>query len=809
MARGRYAEARAVLEPAAKGRALEARYQLGLLYHELGEAKLERAVWNGFYDDYEHGRIDKKSAAELTYVARAAQRLGGWKDANDTFRDAVGADPKGKAGALANIAWARLFLEKYDAGHAEACLADALKVLPNDAEAHTLYAAVKLEQSYDIPAALRELDLAERAQKGLPEARALRGKIFLEDEERDRAVGVAKALLADNPEDVAARTILAGAALLADDRAGYEAQRARVLASHPRAGRFFHELGELLVREHRYGDAIALEEEALRVDDRDPVARAAYGANLLRLGREDEGLQALREAWRKDKYNVRTYNLLQLFEEVIPKGYAMLEAPPFRLRVPIAERAVLEATLVPLLRRAERALTALYGFAPKGPITVELYTDPQHYAVRTIGLPGLDAIGVTFGPLITAMSPSLGKFNWGMVLWHELAHVYAIEASRSRVPRWFTEGLSEYETTVADPLWTRRTSAELAAALQRGELLPVERLNRAFVRARNLPQMVVAYHEAAAAVRYFIERAGRPAVVVALRRFGEGKTFADVVREATGEALPAFDAAFRRWLGERLRGYDGQLIVRPADYADVETLEARVKAAPTDGRARGLLALARAAAGQLDEARRLLDEAKGAAAAPEAAYAAARLALLAQQPADAEALVARLRAMGARGADVELLDARVRKAKGDVDGAWQHLQRAADADPDRAEPHLLMAELAAGKPAPAACAEATSRCELDALARALEREVMDASIGKRLFARRAAAKLPVEEAVRRTLDVAPFDGALRVALAADRLARGDRAGAVAELGRARACPLDAAATAAAQALEQRLAAAHR
>ena len=84
-------------------------------------------VWNRFYDDFESGAIDKKKSRELLYVAEAARYLGGWQDANDTFRDAVDADAKGKDGARANIEWAALFLEKYDAGHAEQSLQEALQ----------------------------------------------------------------------------------------------------------------------------------------------------------------------------------------------------------------------------------------------------------------------------------------------------------------------------------------------------------------------------------------------------------------------------------------------------------------------------------------------------------------------------------------------------------------------------------------------------------------------------------------------------------------------------------------------------------
>ncbi len=784
---GRYAEARAKLEAAP--RSLESRFQLGLVYRATGDRPRERASWNSFFDDYEAGRIDKKRARALTYVARAAHLLGSWKDANDTYRDAVDADPKGKDGARANIAWGRLFLEKYDAGHAEVCLDDALKILPEDPEARTLLAAVKLEQSYDVPGALKELDRAERAAPGYPEALSLRGKIALEGEDPVLAKKLAARLLAKNPAQLAARTLIAGAALLADDKVAYAAERTSVLGTNPRQSRFFHELGELLVREHRYADAIALEEEAIQVDETDPVARAAYGANLLRLGREAEGLEALRSAWKKDKYNVRSYNLLQLFEEVIPKRYVMIDAPPFRLRVPTSERAVLEQTVVPLLLRAEKALTKLYGFRPKGPVTIELYTDPKHYAVRTIGLPGLDAIGVTFGPVVTAMSPSVGKFNWGMVLWHELAHVYAIEASRSRVPRWFTEGLSEYETTIADPTWTRRTSAEVAGALSRNELLSVGVLNHAFVSARDLPHMVLAYHESAAAVRYFIERAGRVKIMAALKRFGEGKRFEQIVEELLSEDLATFDAGLKASLGKRLAIYDGQLLVRSSDYSDVSGLEERLKANGDDGRARGLLALAKLAAGDTEGAMKLLAQ-KSGLPSPEMMYASTRIMLSTKHVDEAKVGMEILRRAGGRGADVELLAARVAKAASDVDGAWRALEAAAKADPDRVDPHTMRAELAAGTPRPSACADA-AQCQIEALRRAVELEVMDPSLGKKLFTLLAQQKSPdAQGAAERAFDVAPFDVALRLDVASYLADRKDWSGAGKQLAIARACAPD-------------------
>ncbi len=90
--------------------------------------------------------------------------------------------------------------------------------------------------------------------------------------------------------------------------------------------------------------------------------------------------------------------------------------------------------------------------------------------MRTVGLPDLGALGVCFGQVITAMSPATGDINWGMVLWHELGHVFAIQLSNSRVPRWFTEGLSEYETLIARPDWRRENDADLYGAIANGTL---------------------------------------------------------------------------------------------------------------------------------------------------------------------------------------------------------------------------------------------------------------------------------------------------------------------------------------------------
>ena len=195
----------------------------------------------------------------------------------------------------------------------------------------------------------------------------------------------------------------------------------------------------------RRGPAVAAD-GVERDGDQRPLL-SSLGNTLLRLGDEDEGLALLRRAWERDPYDVRTYNLLNLFEKVIAARYVHGD----HRALPLPRRGAPRARPSRRWwrrswRRPTTATSPATASRPPGPIVFELYAAPEHYAVRTVGLPRLGVAGVCFGRVITSQSPTNGAFNWGMVLAHELAHVFALQLSRSRVPRWFTEGLAELET---------------------------------------------------------------------------------------------------------------------------------------------------------------------------------------------------------------------------------------------------------------------------------------------------------------------------------------------------------------------------
>ena len=131
-------------------------------------------------------------------------------------------------------------------------------------------------------------------------------------------------------------------------------------------------------------------------------------------------------------------------------------------------------------------MTKRYGFEPQGPILVEIFPKHDDFAVRTLGLPGLlGALGACFGRVVTLDSPRArppGDFNWQATLWHEMAHVFTMQLSNYRVPRWLTEGISVYEEGLRRPEWARDSELAFARAWADKKILPLSDLNSGFTR---------------------------------------------------------------------------------------------------------------------------------------------------------------------------------------------------------------------------------------------------------------------------------------------------------------------------------------
>jgi cellulose synthase operon protein C len=679
---------------------LTLRAELVLAADALGDRGAVKDLVNRSYDDWEGGRVDRKSAVDLLAMAVIVRHDNNWEDANSALRTALRQRPQrpdDRQHIAVNLAWGDLFLEKHAADNARRCFDEVLAVDPQNPDARTGRARVLLEQGYDGEAAERELAAALAVNPRHAGALAVRGEMALDMEDWPAVTAQVAALRRTNPQDPGAAWLAASLALLRDQRPAYEAERERRLEVRAADAGFFAQVAEALVRHRRYEDAKDVAADGVERDGSDARLLASLGNTLLRLGEEDEGLKLLRRAWDRDPYDARTYNLLNLFEKVIATRYTTVTTKNLRFRVEAAQRPVIEAVVAPFLEETFERYAARYGFRPAAPVVFELYTAPEHYAVRTVGLPRLGVAGVCFGRVITSQAPANGAFNWGMVLAHELAHVFSLQLSRSRVPRWFTEGLAEVETARLRPDWRRQTDLELAAAWKAGKLPPLGELSSAFLRARDDAGASLAYMQAAAAVDMLERRFGFAKLRAALVAWGRGDADQAVLEALAGTPLPALEAAFRQDLGQRLGALATQFL--PALAARQPPLPAgRTAAAAGEPRAAGAVAeagLRSLAAGDERAAAAALARARtrpGGAGDPQVQFLDASLALKQDRAADARRTLQALAARGLAGYDVELRLGLCALRLGDGEAALTHLRAAAGLAPGSVEAKALLAE---------------------------------------------------------------------------------------------------------------------
>jgi cellulose synthase operon protein C len=699
VALGRYAEARATLDAAVAAAPddLPARDALMRLDALVGDRAALAPLIERSYADWNGGGVDKTRAADLVAVATAVRLDGNWKDANETLGDAVRAEPRATA---ANLDWGWMFLDKHAASEADKSFRAVLALDADNPDARVGLARVALVERYDAAAAAVELARALAVNPRHAGALALRAELALDREDFAAAAADVALLRRTNPVDPGAARVAAAAALLLDDAPGYARARDQHLAAHAGDGTFFAFVADALVRQRRYDEARAVAEEGVAADAKNAGCLSVLATTLLRLGDEPRGLEVLRRAWKLDPYDARTYNLLNLFEKVIPARYTMVATAHLRFRVEPAARPAIEAVVGPFLEETYARYVARYGFDPKGPVTFELYGDPRHFAVRTVGLPSIGVSAVCFGRIITSQAPTNHAFNWGMVLAHELAHVFAIELSRSRVPRWFTEGLSEVETTHARPEWARHDDADLWGAWRRGELPPLALLSNAFLEARDADAATRAYTHAALAVDFLERRFGFPRLRAALVAWGRGERGPGVLERLAGMSSDALERAFRDDLAARWTRFDAQYVPTQTLRRARPVAEREASAAPRDAAAQARLGLAALAAGDRPAARAALARARALPAAAPATQAAVfflagEIALGAQ---DAEAAAAAFTGVLGLGAPFDGYDVRVRLAlaelhRGDLEATETNLRRAVAFDDARVEPHALLAEL--------------------------------------------------------------------------------------------------------------------
>lgn len=566
-------------------------------------------------NDYRNDTIKDDDSVGMTLVGRATELLRAWHNADDSYGTAEKDDDRN---IRARMWHAGELLSKYEMAGAERRLRAVLKLEPKNPDALVAMARIRLAQTMDFDTAEGLIKDALEVNPKHVGAHAVRAGLALHDMDIKTAESELAAGFAVDPNDLDLWSLKATARFLADDRAGYEAARTETLTRNKEYSSFYTTVAEYAEWEHRYDDIIAMMKDAVKVDPEDAGAWAQLGLMETRRGDETDGLLALNKAWSKDHYNAYVLNTLNLFESNFTKDYDLIDEGPFKIRYLKKTEPVLRRYVPQMLGEAWASMKARYNFVPAQPVQIEIFEPSangkiadarQQFNVRISGLPGGMLQGVCFGHVIAAMGPGAEPFNWGNVLWHELGHVFAIQLSKNHVPRWFTEGLSEYETIARRPEWQREMDPELYVAMSHNRLPGAVDMNRVFTHAESAEDITVAYYAASQMMVFTVEQFGMPAVVKALQLWGQNQVTADVIQNAFGVPASEYDRRYREWQMKRLARYQGQFI---PDMRMTKTLDqAKDAVAKKPGDAEALVDLTIAYVHEQDEdkVKATLDEA--------------------------------------------------------------------------------------------------------------------------------------------------------------------------------------------------------
>jgi tetratricopeptide (TPR) repeat protein len=550
---GRYTESIAEFERAAADSAkaddtagkLESDLRRAEVLDLLGQEDRARTIYESFVKHYtDH---DPQSARELTLIARALVHLERYQDANDMYRSAIEADSNYLE---AQLGAAELFTEKYAYGDAALFLEDAFKINPNSARAYLDLARNKrLDGDAETTAALAK---ALAINPNLVEAIALKGAIALEASRMDEAAAEIEKALKINSRSLEAHSLRAALLYLQDK--DFEPEVAATLAIGPKYAEVYNTLSHYASITRRTEQAAQFARRATEISPRLWDAHLNLGMALLRLGQMDTGREAIEKAFKGDPFNVWAKNTLDLLDSM--KDFKETKRGAFIIKASAQESDVLAPYAGNLLEEAAAKLTAKYRFTPKGPINIEIFNNHEDFAVRTLGMPGLGALGVCFGVVIAQDSPSAreaGEFNWGSTLWHEYTHVITLQMTDYRIPRWFSEGLSVYEERRARPGWGDDWNPLFVRAFMEKRWFKMADLDAGFQRPKSPQDVPIAYFQASQVCEFIAERYGFDAILRMLAMYRDKAKTPEVLQQVLKLSESDFDREFGAYVESKVK----------------------------------------------------------------------------------------------------------------------------------------------------------------------------------------------------------------------------------------------------------------
>jgi cellulose synthase operon protein C len=468
-----------------------------------------------------------------------------WEQSNEQFRLAT---QPANSKALYKVRWGTLLHERFNDTDAADLFREAIAKDPSNAEAYLGLATISAD-GFDGKAA-EYLAKAVQLDPKLAAAYELLADVALTNDDSEKAAAAADEAIALETDALDAMAIHAAIELIADRSPDSWFQK--IHAINAGYGEGYAHVARQLELHYRYEDAVTYYRKAIELDPQLWSAHSALGIDLMRLGKEDEPYRELELSYKNGYRDAATVNSLRLLDSY--KNFATFRDSTTILKLNKTEAAILLPYMQTELHTILATYEKKYRTKLPGPVQVEVYPNHEDFAVRTMGMPGLGALGVTFGEVVAMDSPSArkpGDFNWGSTLWHEMSHVFILTATNHRVPRWFTEGLAVHEEGERSEEWRDRVTPEVLVAIRDKKLLPVAKLDRGFAFPEYPSQVIVSYFQAGSICDFVTAKWGEAKLLDMVHSYAKLQTTPQVVQQDLGVAPEQFDKEYLVWIDEK------------------------------------------------------------------------------------------------------------------------------------------------------------------------------------------------------------------------------------------------------------------
>ena len=489
--------------------------------------------------------------------AEAAWALNDLQQANGFFRLAMQEAPEDVA---TRVRWGDLFAASHQNAEAMNIYRESLLADPQNGVAN-LGAARVLVGGFDDAANEYLAPLLENAAADAGArigAWLLVARISLENGDRDdaaMAIDEAEQLIRSHDWPPLELFALRAASDLLDNITESE-WTAKSLEYNPAYGGIYEVPAHFYVITRRYREAIDQYAKAVETEPGLASAHEELGVNLLRDNQFGRARTHLETAHDLDPFSPKAVNTLRLLDSFadfrlisdMPDAGAEI---PVTFRLHKDEADVIAPYAIALTRDSITQFTARYGYQLREPVIVEMYPDHEDFAVRTAGMPGIGILGATFGYVVAMDSPSARppeQFQWGTTLWHEMAHVFTLEATGHLVPRWFSEGVSVFEEWHSGPSRGVRIPMSVYSAIHDDRFLPVAELDEGFIRPTYEQQVIVSYMQAGLICHFIAGEFGTGHLREMLNQFAQGKTTGDVIESVFAMTPVEFDKQFANYV---------------------------------------------------------------------------------------------------------------------------------------------------------------------------------------------------------------------------------------------------------------------